>query len=357
MNTYNKRKILFFLPSSVGGAERMTITIAKFLPLDRFEVKFVIVHRCLGTIVDFIPKNYEIIHIPVHNIYCAATLRMMHVIRHEKPDVVFSSLLYLNSRLIIAAKLCGCKSVVRNNIDLSLAMSKIAPFLVKITYRLADKVIAQQEEMHDEIIAYTGIAKDKVVTLHNPLDVEDIDKKAQIASPFTDEGFQVKYVWVGRFSREKGQDLVVKALQLVIKVIHNAHLYLVGKFDKNSTYVKSILDYVEKQGLTNVVHFVGFDTNPYRWVKNCDCYVMPSRLEGLPNSLIEAMYLGKPIVATKCRPIVERIVKDGYNGYLAENEDVESIADGMVKALQLKNFSMTYNPASKQDFINLFARV
>ena len=251
----------------------MTITIAKFLPLDRFEVKFVIVHRCLGTIVDFIPKNYEIIHIPVHNIYCAATLRMMHVIRHEKPDVVFSSLLYLNSRLIIAAKLCGCKSVVRNNIDLSLAMSKIAPFLVKITYRLADKVIAQQEEMHDEIIAYTGIAKDKVVTLHNPLDVEDIDKKAQIASPFTDEGFQVKYVWVGRFSREKGQDLVVKALQLVIKVIHNAHLYLVGKFDKNSTYVKSILDYVEKQFNKNFFNIIQARENPprHRIPAPCQC--------------------------------------------------------------------------------------
>ena len=352
-----KRKVLFFLPSNTGGAQRMTVTIAKMLPPEMFEVKFVIVHRLLGTIVKFIPENYEIIHIPVHNIYCAATLRMMRVIRREKPDVVFSSLLYLNARLIIAAKLCGCKSVVRNNIDLSRTLSKIAPVLVKMTYRWADKVIAQQEEMHDEIIAYTGISKEKVVTLHNPLDVEDIDKKSHAASPFTDEGSQVKYVWVGRFSYEKGQDLAVKALQLVINTIPNAHLYLVGKYDRSDDYCKRVIDYVEKHCLTDVVHFTGFDTNPYRWVKNCDCYVMPSRLEGLPNSLIDAMYMGRPVVATKCIPVVERIVKDGYNGYLADNEDVESIADGMIKALQLRNFSMTYNPASKEDFINLFASV
>ena len=71
----------------------MTVTIAKMLPKERFEVKFVIVHRSLGTIVKFIPEGYEIIHIPVHNIYCAATLRIMRVIRREKPDVVFGSLL------------------------------------------------------------------------------------------------------------------------------------------------------------------------------------------------------------------------------------------------------------------------
>ena len=335
----------------------MTVTIAKLLPHDQFEVKFVIVHRFLGTIVKFIPKDYEIIHIPVHNIYCAATLRMMRVIRREKPDVVFCSLLYLNARLIIAAKLCGCKVVVRNNIDLSRTLSKIAPFLVKMTYRWADKVIAQQEEMHDEIIAYTGISKERVITLHNPLDVKDIDKKLHAASPFTDKGSQVKYVWVGRFSYEKGQDLAVKALHLVINTIPNAHLYLVGKYNRNDDYCKSVFDYVEKHSLTDVVHFTGFDTNPYRWVKNCDCYVMPSRLEGLPNSLIDAMYMGRPVVATKCIPVVERIVKNGYNGYLAENEDVESIADGMIKALQLRNFSMTYCPASKADFINLFANV
>ena len=70
MNTYNKRKILFFLPSSVGGAERMTITIAKMLPRNLFNVKFVIVHKSMGDIINFIPKEYGIIHIPIHNIYC-----------------------------------------------------------------------------------------------------------------------------------------------------------------------------------------------------------------------------------------------------------------------------------------------
>lgn len=332
----------------------MTVTIAKMLPKERFEVKFVIVHRSLGTIVKFIPEEYEIIHIPVHNIYCAATLRIMRIIRRERPDVVFGSLLYLNARLIVAAKLCGCKSVVRNNIDLSRSTSKVSCLLVKATYHWADKVIAQQEEMHDEIITYTGIQATRVITLHNPIDTDYIDKKASEPSPYGDDETQVKYVWVGRFSPEKGQDLVVKALEKVREAIPNVHLYLVGKYDLSDSYSKLIFDYVATHQLSDAVHCVGFDTNPYRWVKHCDCYVMPSRLEGLPNSLIDAMYLGKPVVATKCIPVVERIVQNGYNGILAESGDVDSIANGMVKALQLKEFAMTYKPASKEDFIKLF---
>ena len=81
---------------------------------------------------------------------------------------------------------------------------------------------------------------------------------------------------------------------------------------------------------------------------------MPSRKEGLPNSLIDAMYLGKPVVATTCIPVISRIVRDGYNGILVAPEDVEAMAAAMQKAIYLKDFKMTYTPASKEDFISLF---
>ena len=84
---------------------------------------------------------------------------MWNVVREEKPDIVFSSLLYLNARLIIVAKLCGTKVIVRNNIDLSRTTHKINIPLVRLTYKWADKVIAQQEEMHDELKADKALEK------------------------------------------------------------------------------------------------------------------------------------------------------------------------------------------------------
>lgn len=357
MDISKKKKVLFFLPSNTGGAERMTITIAKMLPKDKFEVKFVIVHRSLGTITQFIPKEYEILHIPIHNIWCATTLRMARVILKEKVDIVFCSLLYLNARLILAAKMTGTKVIVRNNIDLSRSVKPSNIKLVKATYRWADKVIAQQEEMHDEIIAYTGLPADRVITMHNPMDTEMIDIKARADSPYNDGGKQLKYVWVARFSQEKGHDLLVKAFAKVHTDNKNAHLYLVGKYDFNNKYDKEVKALVETNKLEDCVHFVGFDNNPYRWVKNADVYVMPSRLEGLPNSLIDAMYLGKPVVATRCIPVIDRIVEDGYNGYVVPSEDVDAISDAMIKAPTLRAFNMTFISASKEDFIELFNNV
>lgn len=354
----NKKKVLFFLPPTVGGAERMTITIAKMLPQDKFEVKFVVVGRSLGDIVKFIPQNYPIRLLQIERIWYGGTIRILNVVRKEKPDIVFSSLLYLNVRVILASRFCKTKVIVRNNIDLSRTIQKINILLVRLTYKWADKVIAQQEEMHDEIISYTNLPNNKVVTLHNPIDTTYIEECLKTTNPFPQETRnQYKYIWAARFSPQKGQDLIVRAFNKVHQESPNAHLYLLGKYDKGSTYFQSIKNFIESHHIKDHVHFVGFDSNPYRWIKHADCYVMPSRFEGLPNSLIDAMYLGKPVVATRCIPVIDRIVQNGYNGFVVESENIDALAEGMKKATLLKDFEMTYHPATNEDFISLFRTV
>ena len=358
MSKQNRKKVLFFLPPTVGGAERMTVIIAKMLPLDKFEIKFVVVGRSMGDIVKFIPMDYPIKLIRVWNIWLGGTIKIWNVIRKERPDIVFSSLLYLNARLIIASKFGESKVIVRNNIDLSRTTHKINVFLVRITYKWADKVIAQQEEMHDEIISYTGLPAEKVITLHNPIDIDYIQKCLRSDNPFPQKSLnQYKYIWTARFSSQKGQDLIVQAFEIVHREKPEAHLYLLGKYDENASFYKSIMNYIERYQLQESVHIVGFDSNPYRWINHADCFVMPSRFEGLPNSLIDAMFLGKPVVATKCIPIIDRIVKNGYNGIVVESENVEAIAEGMKMAPLLKGFNMTYHPASKEEMVSVFKNV
>ena len=185
MQQQKKKEVLFFLPPTVGGAERMTVTIAKMLPQDEFDVKFVVVGKSLGDIVKFIPNSYPIRLLHIKRIWYGGTFRIWSVIRDEKPDLVFSSLLYLNARLILASRFCKAKVIVRNNIDLSRTVHKINILLVRLTYKWAAKVIAQQEEMHDEISSYTGLPQEKVVTLHNPIDTQYIEKCLKAANPFS----------------------------------------------------------------------------------------------------------------------------------------------------------------------------
>ena len=74
----------------------------------------------------------------------------------------------------------------------------------------------------------------------------------------------------------------------------------------------------------------------------------------LPNVLLEAMYLKRPVVATVCIPVIDRMVQEGVNGYKVLPEQPEAMADAMAKALNLKDCKMTFPLASAKDFIKLF---
>lgn len=355
MAIINRKKVLFFAPGSVGGSERMTVTIAKFLPLDRYEVKFVIVDQPGSAIEKFVPNGYSIIHLRLRNIWDFTILRMAKIMHEEKPNYVFCSLRYMAVHMIAAAKLIGgIECIVRSDNDMRRA-KKFNVFLMKLTFPCCKWIIAQQDEMRQELLDFLPLKKENVITLQNPLDISTISKKLENAkNPFpTNE--DVNYVWVGRFNLTKGQDILTKAFSLVKKKISNAHLYLVGSYDENTEVYKRVVATINSEKLQDSVHLVGYDNNPYRWMKYCSCFVLPSRFEGLPNALIEAMYIGSPVVATRCIPIIDRIVDNGKNGYVVESEDVEDLAKRMIDVLSLKKSPFVYHPAKPEDFVSLFS--
>ena len=146
----------------------------------------------------------------------------------------------------------------------------------------------------------------------------------------------------------------MRAFNIVHQKNPRTHLYLVGKFNKDGDFYKSIIDYIRVHNLDKYVHIIGFDSNPYRWMKYSDCFVLPSRVEGLPNAMVEAMYLKKPVVATRCLPIIDRMVENGVNGYKVEVEDHVKMAAAMLEALKLIDCRMKYNPASNDEFVKIF---
>lgn len=351
MSQQNKKKVLFFLPGGVGGAERITITIGSMLPKEEYEVKFVVVGRKTN-ILKILPEGYEVIRLKIHNKYCAPITRIMQVMLKEKPAFSFSSIMYLNIRVLIASKLMGVKCIVRNDNYLD-AVSKRTRWELKHVYPFAYRVIAQQEEMAEDLIHGLNLDSGKVVVRYNPLDTEKIDKLSQAPSPYPQDGC-INYLWIGNFLRPKGQDVLAKAFRLVHEANPKTHLYYIGIAPPDTSFRDSVYNYVKDNNLSECVHFMGFQENPYNFIKNCNCYVLPSRMEGLPNSLIEAMYLKRPVVATRCIPIISRMIKEGVNGYTTEVENAEQLASRMHDALHLTDLEMIYKPGKPENFIELF---
>lgn len=350
-----KKKVLFFIPPYVGGAEKVTITIYKLLKDYDIEKKFVIVGKNRGDIENLIPEKENIIFLKARNIWDFVTFKIIKIIIQERPTLLFSSLHYLSLRVILASKLFkNVKAIIRSDNYLK-AYRWSSCLQMKMLYPWADTLIAQQEEMYEEMMnVYKKINPNvNIVCIHNPLDIESINRLKDAENPYNKTD-GTKYVWIARYHRVKGQDVLVKAFKELHERKPTAHLYLIGKIEANNEFIKEIRDFIIDNGLIECIHMIGFDKNPYKWIKHCDCFVLPSRLEGLPNSLIEAMYLGKPVVATKCIPIISRIVEDGYNGLLVDSEDYISMAKAMEEAIKLKDYKPTYEPSSMVDFIKIF---
>ncbi len=350
-----KRKILFFLPEGIGGAERVGVTISKILMKDgRFDIKYIIIGSPNSPITDIIPKGKDIKFIPKNH---TRWITMYKHIKAENPHVVFAPCRNISRDIIWATKIphLKCKVIVRSDNPLT-TLKLWQRFLVRSTFKYADIVIAQQEEMRQEIINEYPVDANKVIALQNPIDYEDIEKKAQVSSPYDAEKNEIRYLWVGRISESgtKGQDILLRAFQLVRKKKPLSHLYFVGRYNEKGTYYQKLKKYIDENNLSDHVDFVGYDSNPYRWVRYADCFVLPSRVEGLPNSLLEAMYMKVPVVATRCLPIIDRIIKDGTNGYRVEVEDIDGMAEAMIKALDIHEFSLLYIPSSDEDFVKLF---
>ena len=345
-----KRKILFFLMNGVGGAERITITIAKFFDTNNYDIKCVLVQKGDDEIIKFIPQNIPILSIPCRHIYMS-TLSIKKLLKKEKPNIVFCSSPAINARLIRAAKLCGNIRVVVRNSNMFSFERKDVQVLVKLTYPFADKIILQQDEMKADFLKRVSTIKpEKAITLYNPIDIEHIKKGITAPNPFPEKD-NINYLWVARFAYEKAQDILVRAFSLVHKKQSNAHLWLIGRYNPENEFASSVVTYVKNNGLEDFVHFVGHDDNPYKWMKHCDCFVLPSRNEGLPNVMLEAMYLERPVVASRCLKIINDLIIEGENGYSVGVGDIENLASYMLKAVKIKKCHMIYNASSKEDFI------
>lgn len=353
-----KKKLLVFAQSAVGGAERMSVTVTKSMDRNAFDVKYYLVGQTnrLGkaALQEFIPKDLEVHCIPAQNPICLIA-KFFLILLKEKPDVVFSSVMNLNNKLLLLRSFFKNTKFIARCDNYLYTYNKRQRRIIDKTYHRADIIIAQTVEMKQEMTDELHIPEAKVTVLQNPVDTETVDKKIKEGgNPYKNNG-RIRYVASGRLAKQKGFDLLLEAFAEVRQQQPAAELYIVGKTDGECEYCYNELNELsEKYGCRDYVTFVGFQTNPYVYIKYADCFVLSSRWEGLPNVMIESLYLGTPVAAFKCIPVIERIITDGVDGFLAEKGNVRDLALAMMRASELGRVKSTYKSASIDDFHHVF---
>jgi glycosyltransferase involved in cell wall biosynthesis len=207
-------------------------------------------------------------------------------------------------------------------------------FLAEFT----DKIVAVSETVKHDILKYDGLSEDKVTVIYNGIDTvrfSDVDgsiirKEFNIQSDIPIVGT------IGRLTLQKGQKYLIEAISLVKKRFPQIILLIVG----DGPMKEELKEYAKSIGLNGHIIFTGSRRDIPALLTAMDIFVLPSLWEGLPNALLEAMAVGKPIIATDILPVRE-IINSKELGILVPAKDSTAIASSIESLLVNKTFAET----------------
>lgn len=192
-----------------------------------------------------------------------------------------------------------------------------------------DRIVVLNDTMLRDARALIPEAADKFVRLYNAIDLQHI--RAHAAQPF--DGAPEPYiVSVGRLEEsQKDFTTLLKAYALLVERTGAPEaLVIVG----DGASRKALEGLARELGLAARVRFVGFQANPYVWIRHARLMAYSSKMEGLPNVLLEGMAVGQLVISTDCPVGPREILDEGRAGMLTPVGDVEALADAMARGLR-----------------------
>ena len=204
---------------------------------------------------------------------------------------------------------------VRNNPSRAIRgpYAPVLKAMIRAVYPRADHIVAISEDVRRDLIEHFGVAPDRVTTIYNPIQFDDVRHQATAELPEPLRGIEdvPTVISVGRLALQKGQWHLIRAFSRVHRRVDNSTLLLLGVGPFRDYLVELAQDLglavwahdVPGQGhpLDYDVVFWGFAQNPFPILSASDVFAFPSLWEGLGNVLLESLTCELPVVSADCR--------------------------------------------------------
>lgn len=334
MPSKHKIKLAFVMPHlSIGGAENVVKNFIQNLNREKFDITLILIDKLSkDQLEDFEGINlFECNQDRLRN----SIPRLVQYLRESNPDIIFSSLAYLNLLLIFLSKIMLIKGkiVVREanmpNKNIENSNHPIFfKFLYKMLYRHAEFVIASSQTMHDEFIEFLDFPKTKIAVINNPIDESTIRDKAII---FKHKDNKEKYiVAAGRLTKQKGYDILLE--WFAATKIQGYKLIILGE----GPLKQDLINQASSLKIGHLVKFLGYQKNPWCWYAFADIFILASRWEGMPNAVLESLACGTPVIISSSAGGIadlSRLCKPGAVSIFKNSSEIDSI----IKSLTLHN--------------------
>ena len=261
-------------------------------------------------------------------------LDVARYLREAAPDLLFSALPRANVAAVFGAELADrpvpVAVSVRNNVGLSYSRKEQA--VARRLMPKADAVVAVSKGVAADTVATLGLDPGRMHAIYNAKPLEEIRRLAETEpdhSWFGGDGPPI-IVTALRNAPQKDWATLTAAFGQVRRTVH-ARLAILGGLSEE--YRARIVELAGKFGVAEDIAFLGFDENPYRYMRRAALFALSSRWEGLPNVLIEAMACGTPVVSTDAPYGPAEILDNGRWGRLTPVGDAAAMAQAILDSL------------------------
>ena len=209
--------------------------------------------------------------------------------------------------------------------------------IIRTIYRLSTHVIVNSASVRQLLVERDRLPAEKIHVIYNGVDVDRFagvrgDREGLLGS--FGSGSKLIAVVANMYSRVKGHACLIEAASIVCRAVPSAKFVLIG----DGAERPKLEQQVRQAGLEENFLFVGCRQDVPELLACCDVSVLPSEAEAMPNSVLESMAAGLPVVATRVGGTPEIIV-DGVDGLLVPPQDSQALARAMLHILQDADFA------------------
>lgn len=319
-----------------GGAERVLAGIANWLVEHQYTVTLI----SYGLAEDFYSLHDKIKRVRLTNLGASQNLfnafkngvsrvyLLRHAIIESNADYVVSFIDKTNILTLLSCALTKQKVIISERTNpMHYSPGKVWSFLRDIIYKKAYRLVVQTDEL--ALWAEKRVSKNKIIVIPNALDKERLRIMSGSEILKTNQVWKYRIIAMGRFSEEKGHDLLIQACAAVLPKYKNWGLELIG----DGILKEKLIKQVHVAGIESQVYFHGQLKNPFGVLKGADIFVLPSRVEGFPNTLMEAMGLALPVISFDCPSGPSELIEHNQSGILVPANDIQLMADAIERLI------------------------
>jgi len=327
----------------------MLVDIIRHLDDIEYDTSLVLFEK-KGVNLPAIPEYVKIYDLKKKNRYSFLKLivKLAILFRKTKPYAVIGFLSYANIIAILSKFLSRYKFnlIITEHTHLASALlyarcRRIKHSLYKALFNYANFIVVPSEGIKKHIIELFYTKKEKVRVINNPIDLSMIYK---LKNEEVNDNKIGKYILaVGRLTTPKGYPYLLKAYALISKDIEEKLVILGEGEDKER--LKQLAKELEIQ---EKVSFLGFQKNPYKFMKNASLFVLSSLWESFAIVIAEAMACGTPVISTDCPSGPGEIITNGKNGILVPPANEKELAKAIFFLLKDKNLRKKFSTECKK---------